>query len=460
MRLAEIATRRVGIWGLGLEGRAVLGAVAASPAGVVVVDEREASALAAEPLPGVDYNWGAGSLERLLDCDLVVVSPGIPRTHPFLETLRAKEIHLTSGSAVWLESEAARAVGVTGTKGKSTTASLIHAILSQPTGTGTGTGTRTGTGTDAGAVLAGNIGLPLLAVPPGPATVVAELSSYQCFWITRSPRVAVVTNLYEEHLPWHGSLERYWQDKARIAVHGAAVLVCDEPTLAKLVSVEPRVRELPTLLAATSGEDIVDRDGTRLLTVRELPPHLRAGHLVSSVRLAVLAAGAALETPLSPDAVRRGLAGHAPLPHRLETISRDGGLVWVDDTLSTTANSVIAAVEAFDAEHTILIVGGQDRGISYQPLNDFLLGSPRRVDVIAIPSNGPAVVAEFGERRPDRVHPAAGLREAVALAARLGSPGCHVILSPGAPSYDRYANYAEKSAEFHDAVTRLHPPTP
>ncbi|WP_226931319.1 UDP-N-acetylmuramoyl-L-alanine--D-glutamate ligase [Parafrankia sp. CH37] len=446
--MAEIATRRVGIWGLGLEGRAVLGAVAASPAGVVVVDEREASADVAETLPGVEYNWGAGSLERLLDCDLVVVSPGIPRTHPFLETLRAKEIHLTSGSAVWLESEAERAVGVTGTKGKSTTASLIHAILSQPTGT------------DAGAVLAGNIGLPLLAVPPGPAAVVAELSSYQCFWITRSPRVAVVTNLYEEHLPWHGSLERYWQDKARIAVHGAAVLVCDEPTLAKLVSVEPRVRGLPTLLAATSGEDIVDRDGTRLLTVRELPPHLRAGHLVSSVRLAVLAAGAALETPLSPDAVHRGLAGHAPLPHRLETISRDGGLVWVDDTLSTTANSVVAAVEAFDAEHTILIVGGQDRGISYQPLNDFLLGSPRRVDVIAIPSNGLAVVAEFGERHPDRVHPARGLREAVALAARLGSLGSHVILSPGAPSYDRYANYAEKSAEFHDAVTRLYSPSP
>jgi UDP-N-acetylmuramoylalanine--D-glutamate ligase len=441
MRLPEIATRRIGIWGLGLEGRAVLDAVRDSPAGVVVVDEQE-TPRAVERFPGVEYNWGAGSLDRLFDCDLVVVSPGIPRTHPFFDSLRAKEIPLTSGSAVWLDSEASRTVGVTGTKGKSTTASLVHAILSQSTE----------------AILAGNIGLPLLAVPPGECPVVAELSSYQCSWISRSPRVAVVTNLYEEHLPWHGSLEQYWRDKARIAAHGAEALVCDAETLDKLVSVDPRVRRLSPLLVATSGDDIVGRDGTRLLTVRELPPHLRARHLVASVRMAVLAAGEALGTPLSPDTVRRGLGGYAPLPHRLETVSRGGGLVWVDDTLSTTAHSVIAAVEAFGADRTILIVGGQDRGISYQPLNDFLLASPRAVDVIAIPSNGPAAVAEFRQRHPERVHLAAGLRDAVTLAARLGSPGCHVILSPGAPSYDRYANYAQKSADFCDAVTRLYPP--
>lgn len=444
MHSNRLTAPRLGIWGFGVEGRAALLALAPSYTAVTIVDERQ-DAPAIEPVPGIQIEWGGHQLQHLLHCDLVVVSPGVPRTHPFFLELKAKGLRVTSGSAMWLDANADRTVGVTGTKGKSTTSALIHHIIRL-------------TGTDC--VLAGNIGHPLIGVADDGRVVVAELSSYQCSWIDRSPRIAVVTNLFEEHLPWHGTLHRYWADKARIATQGAETLICDGETFEKLRSVNAAVDQLSPLLVQTSGHQITAPDGTTLLTVDDLPPSLRARHLVAGVRAAVLAACAALGTPIPASELAAGLEGFSPLPYRQEIVGRAGGLVWVDDTLSTTPESVIAAVETFRPNHTILIVGGQDRGVSYDPLNDFLTANPDPLDVIAIPTNGPSAIDSFGRVRPERVHLAADLREAVALASRIGSPGGYVILSPGAPSFDFYRDYREKSAVFREAVRRLQTDAP
>jgi UDP-N-acetylmuramoyl-L-alanine---L-glutamate ligase len=430
------AAPSLGIWGFGLEGRAAVSALASSYAAVTIVDERH-DAPAVDLVADIQAEWAGHQLERLLHCDLVVVSPGVPRTHPFLGELKAKGVRVTSGSAMWLDRNAGRTVGVTGTKGKSTTSALIHHIIRLA---------------GAGCVLAGNIGHPLISVPEDGRLVVAELSSYQCSWIDRSPRIAVVTNLFEEHLPWHGTLRRYWADKARIAALGAESLICDAETFGKLRSVDSAVGQLSPLLVQTGGDEITAPDGTTLLTVDDLPPPLRARHIVASVRAAVLAACAALGTSIPASGLTAGLERFSPLPCRLEVVGRSGGLVWVDDTLSTTPESVIAAVEAFRPNHTVLIVGGQDRGVSYEPLNKFLVSSPDPVDVIAIPTNGPRSVDSFRRVRPEKVHLAADLQEAVALAAQIGSPGTYVILSPGAPSFDLYRDYRDKSAAFREAI--------
>jgi UDP-N-acetylmuramoylalanine--D-glutamate ligase len=441
MHLPRLAAPHLGIWGFGVEGRAALSALASSYAAVTIVDERH-DAPAVEPVPGTHIEWAGYQLQRLLDCDLVVVSPGVPRTHPFFAELTAKGVRTTSGSAMWLDTNAGRTVGVTGTKGKSTTSALVHHILRVA---------------GVGGILAGNIGHPLISVPDDERLVVAELSSYQCSWIDRSPRIAVVTNLFEEHLPWHGTLRRYWADKARIATRGAEILICDTETFGKLRSADPAVDQLSPLFVQTSGHQITAPDGAALLTVGDLPPSLRARHLVASVRTAVLAAQVALGTSIPASDLIAGLREFSPLPHRLEVVEKHGGLVWVDDTLSTTPESVIAAVEAFRPNHTVLIVGGQDRGVSYEPLNNFLAADPDPVDVIAIPTNGPSSVDSFRRTRPGKVHLAADLQEAVALASRIGSPGSYVILSPGAPSFDLYRDYRHKSAAFREAVRRLQP---
>jgi UDP-N-acetylmuramoylalanine--D-glutamate ligase len=265
----------------------------------------------------------------------------------------------------------------------------------------------------------------------------------------------VVTNLFEEHLRWHGTLKKYWEDKARIVTQGAEFLICDAETFDKLSSVDGNVGQLSSLLIQTSGSDIVAPDGTSLLTVDNLPVSLRARHLVSNVRAAVLAACIALGTPVSSFDLTTGLKEFIPLPCRLEIVGENGGILWVDDTLSTTPESVIAAIEAFKEKHIVLILGGQDRGISYKPLNNFLAVNSDSVDVIAIPSNGLKAVDSFRRLWPAKVHAAANLREAVTLASLISSPGDCVILSPGAPSFDFYRNYRDKSAVFREVVQQL-----
>lgn len=439
MHSRDAGARRLGIWGFGVEGRATLAALAPSFASVVVFDERDAVS-EVHPREGVEFCHGSDRISQLLSCDLVVVSPGVPSTHPFLIELKNKGIKLVSGSAFWLESNAQRTIGVTGTKGKSTTAALIHHILRNA---------------NENSVLAGNIGIPLIGVTQDESLVVAELSSYQCWWITRSPRVSVVTNLFEEHLPWHGGLQQYWQAKARIVTFGAEFLICDLTTWEKLKSVDKNVNETPVLLIQESGSEILTKDGTPVLSVDELPARLKASHLVSSIRASVLAASVFLDATRLSSILQGSLREFNQLPHRLEIVRSLRGVRWVDDSLSTTPQSVIAAIQSFQPGRIVLIVGGQDRGISYAPLNEFLKSTLEAVDVITIPTNGPSAVAKFREYQPNRVHDAATLRDAVLLASKIAPIGSHVILSPGAPSYDFYENYKSKSSEFREAIKRL-----
>ncbi len=439
MHSRDTVTGRLGIWGFGAEGRATLAALAAGFTSVIVFDEN------ADPRgeslgEGVEFYQGADNFAQLLGCDLVVVSPGVPSTHPLLAELTRSGVKTVSGSAWWLESNAQRTIGVTGTKGKSTTAALVHAILG---------------GAEVDSVLAGNIGIPLIGVEPDERLVVAELSSYQCWWITRSPRVAVVTNLFEEHLPWHGGLREYWQAKARIAALGAEFLICDSATWEKLQSADENVRRPSTLIIPESGSEILAQDGTPVLSVADLPASLSAAHLVSSVRAAVLAASVFVDSTRLSAVLKTALREFDQLPHRLEVVGSSRGVTWIDDTLSTAPESVIAAIQSCRPGHVVLIVGGQDRGISYEPLNDFLKSNPEDIDVITVPSNGTRAIDRFREFRPNQVHDTENLRDAVTLAAKIAPAGSRVVLSPGAPSYDFYRNYQAKSAEFRDAIERL-----
>lgn len=439
MRSGDAGTSRLGIWGFGIEGRAALTALASTFASVVVFDEY-ANSTATDPIAGVDFYQGVAHIHELLNCDLVVVSPGVPSTHPFLAELKSSRAKLISGSSLWLERNAQRTIGVTGTKGKSTTAALIHHIFGCA---------------EVDSVLAGNIGIPLIGVQQDERLVVAELSSYQCWWITRSPRVAVVTNLFEEHLSWHGNLRNYWQAKARIAAFGAEFLICDTLTWEKLKSANRYANRTSTLLIQESGPGIITQDGTPVLSIEDLPASLRRRHLLPSVRAAVLAASIFVDTTMLSSVLRSALHEFKQLPHRLEVVGTVGGVTWVDDTLSTTPQSVIVAIQSFQPNRTVVIVGGQDRGISYEPLNDFLISNSEAIDVITIPTNGRSAVAAFREVRPNKVHEATSLREAVTLASKIAPLGSRVVLSPGAPSFDFYKNYHAKSAEFRDAIERL-----
>ncbi len=443
-----------GIWGGGREGHAAvdyMDRTYASPP-LIVADENQS--LAWPDLPGnAQLYLGPDALAHLLDADRVVVSPGIPGVHPFRRTLSDHSIPLTSGTDLWMQTHADRAIGVTGTKGKSTTTSLITALLAR---------------SGVQARLAGNIGIPLLTLPPFAGTTVVELSSYQCHSLTRSPRIAVIVDLFQEHLTWHGSLEAYWRDKCRIFTEGAEILIADEDTLAKIDSLGLPREKVLTLLPSAGVAALVDAalgqiDPAERSLLFSSRPGLHnltlAVCAVDALLASAIPGGTAVSPPptaLTEDMVADVIAHFESLPHRLALIAHAAGRDWYDDTLSTSAESLVAAAQTLEATPRILIVGGQSRGIAYDAVNDYLLTQTGNLPyVITIPSNGPEIVVPYGEAHPDQVIQARSLDEAVAIAARIGPAGSSVILSPGAPSYDLYANYEAKSAAFASLIAQL-----
>ncbi len=426
----------VGIWGFGREGISM--ARMASAAGALRVEAvDDAGRLPYETPEGIDrlvVYRGPEHLARLHECDVVFVSPGIPWHQPTFEQLRASGIRISSAADWFVAKFGAQTIGVTGTKGKSTTASFLGGLLR-------------GLGVDA--VVAGNIGTPLSDLSPRPGeVVVAELSSQQAALLETSPAVAVITNLYEDHLDWHGDTASYYAAKANVFRHGARSLVCTPDVVARLASIG--VTDLPPTLRLVDPATVPDLPGETVMSF---------AHNAVNAALAVVAAAEMTGRTVGDDVVVAAAAEFEGLPHRLQTVrvtDVDGRPVrWVDDTLATTGESVVAALRSTRPDEVVaLIVGGMDRHLDYGQVDDYLTGGARHVTLVQSPSNGARIGAGFAAAHPDRTHVVGSLEEAVRVAAAV--PGVDVVLlSPGAASYDLFANYVAKGAAFRTFIDAL-----
>lgn len=422
MRFSDLDGRRVAVWGLGLEGRAALAALTAH--GI--------AASVAESDADVDV---------LRAAEVIVKSPGVPVSSALYASLVEAGVSFTSNTDLWLSSNSDRAIGVTGTKGKSTTSSAIAHLLAA-------------LGEEVS--LGGNIGVSLLdAAPTG--TVVMEVSSYQAQSISVSPRVAVVTSLFPEHLPWHGSEERYFADKLRLVSQGAAVVVAPGHDLALV----ERIREVLPKAATLhlTGERLYADErglhwtGVGSITPADLP--LIGVHNARNLALAVLAVAVSLDISASDpralqllDAVRT----FQPLAHRMETVPSRDGRRWIDDSLATAPEAVIAALSVFPSEPVALILGGADRGLDLSPLAAYLRGRHAPVHLLLI---GPAG-ARFGrEQTVDLPHAAiefGRMADAVEWGLSIANPANVVLLSPGAPSFDEYKDYADRARHMCELI--------
>jgi UDP-N-acetylmuramoyl-L-alanine---L-glutamate ligase len=433
VRLADLRGRSVVVWGTGREGQAAVAAVrAAGPAVLVAVaDTADAATFA-----GVDLYGGEEAYARLLGADVVVRSPGVPNTHPWVRELRARGVPVTGGSALWMADHAPRTVGVTGSKGKSTTSSLISHLL-----------------TAAGRpnVFGGNIGVPLLDLPDAERYVL-ELSSYQCSDLTESPAVAVVTSLFPEHLDAHGGEREYYRDKLNLLAHGPALIVVngsDERLAAELGGVRDAQGRPPVDATALFrvADGVVLRGDEELFPRAALPLVGRHNERNLAVALAVLDG---LGVDVSDPAVAAGVASYAVLPHRLTEIADPSGLTFVDDTLSTSPYSALHAVDAYEGRPLTLIVGGTDRGLDYAPLRAGLAG--RELTVLGIPDSGPRILEALRDLPGVRTEETEDLVAAVTRARALTPAGGVVLLSPAAPSYGRFRDFEHRSAVFAQAV--------
>jgi UDP-N-acetylmuramoylalanine--D-glutamate ligase len=429
------AGKKVTVAGLGRFGGQIAAArwLCAQGARVVVTDLDPAEKLAdsleqLKDLP-IEYRLAGHRLEDFTEADVVVASPAIPLQNKFLSAARAAGKIITAEIRLFIERCPAQIIGVTGTKGKSTTTAMLGKML-QTVGT-----TRVG----------GNIGKSLLAelenIRPGDF-VVLELSSYMLEYLREmqwSPHVALVTMIASDHLAWHGSQEAYVDAKRNIlrfqTADDFAVLNEDDPISAGLA-------------LETSGKTILyglkNRKKFQLLVPGK--------HNQANAQGALAAAGI---FGVDFTSAQAALARFAGLPHRLERVHENDGVLFYNDSIATIPDAAVAALESFPAKKVIQIVGGYGKEMPITALGAAL--NARAKAVLCIGETGPAI-ADWMEASQNQgavpTYRCGDLATAMTVAREIATAGDIVLLSPGFKSYDQFVNF-EKRGEMFTELARV-----
>ena len=397
----------------------------------VTVDSGEADIADTEVIAPADLR----SAIRSHRFGLIVKSPGVSRYKDIFDIARDAGIPVTSNLNLWGAAYRAdrTVIAITGTKGKSTTATLVHLMLTR-------------SGIDAG--LAGNVGLAPLEIADRHALVIFELSSYQTSDMNFLPDIAVVTNLYPEHVDWHGSVERYYRDKLHLIDRDGSFAVALGAAAKGNALVAMAVRDHRRLVRDLTADEsaVVDK---AVATSR-----LKGVHNLDNARLAAqvaLAAGGTL------DGIARGIAAFVPLPHRLEE-HRFGGTIFVNDSISTTPEATKAALAAYQGHRLALIAGGHEREQDYGELAGLLAGYG--VTTLAcLPVTGGRLASAARLAAPQITVIEAPDLEAAMLALHQQRQAYDaVILSPGAPSYNQFKNFEERGRRFVELAKAIFTP--
>lgn len=395
--------------------------------------EKLANSIAA--LNGLDIEFHLGSHDEkdFTGCDLLVVNPAIPFDSPFLQAARNAGVKITTEINLFLSRCRGEIIGVTGSAGKSTTVSMISAILSSHAPTHLG----------------GNIGVSLLdeldSIEPD-HLVVLELSSFQLFYtplIAKSPHVAVITNLHPNHLDRHGNMTNYAEAKKNIfrfqGPDDVLILNRDDPEVANW-------RDESVGIVRTFSPD--DEPAFDL----KIPGRHNQANAQAAWQVAKYF-GIARET------VAKTLADFTGLAHRLELITQYKDIRIYNDSKATTPQETIAALEAFPARKIVAIVGGYDKKIDLTPLNRALV--ERAKAVITIGQTGESIAKgvetiKAGSHFPIVVR-AHHLPAAVNAAIGLCQPGDNLLLSPACASHDMFENYQQRGKIFVDLIRSIVP---
>lgn len=450
--------RRVTVMGLGSFGGG-LGAVkflARRGALVTVTDLRSPDQLREtleelQNVPIAQWRLGEHLADDFTSAELVVVNPAVKPDHPLIQLCQSRGVPLTSEMNLFVQHQRGTLIGVTGSNGKSTTTALLHNMLFQ-------TGRR--------CWLGGNLGKSLLPdvdqIQPGDF-VVLELSSFQLEGLDRlqiSPHISVVTNFSPNHLDWHGTLEHYRRAKQAIVrwqtTNDVAVVNGDDADLRAWSTTGQRLE----FGLHDSGADGVFNLGTDCLV------RYRGGETNLALRdwltlpgrhnlaNAMAATAAAWALGAEPFTIQRGLETYQPLPHRLQFVGEVGGRRCYNDSLATTPESAMVALEAFDSP-ILLIAGGYDKHIDLTPFGQAIATRTKGVALIGQTSTTLRQIIERQPAATTRVAPSLkSLRSAFEWTIAQSAPGDVVLLSPGCASYDWFQNFADRGSQFVELVSK------
>jgi UDP-N-acetylmuramoylalanine--D-glutamate ligase len=383
----------------------------------------------------VSIRTGKDAFSSLTEFDCIIKSPGISPYRQEIAAAIEAGIPFTSGTQLWCDAHRnERIIAITGTKGKSTTASLIAHLLNH-----------TGHQTE----LLGNIGKPALACHDAPDDTqffVMELSSYQTTKLHCAAEIAVLLNLFPEHTDWHGSTAQYFHDKTTFLLNPDIQSVVIDPAAENIPAA---VQELKNLAAFNTPQGFHVRgawvmEGERqVIDMASLP--LKGQHNLKNLCAALTVIkllGIDPETTLPTLETFRGL------PHRLASLGHIDGVEYINDSISTTPESAMAALQSFPGRPCTQLLGGYDRNLDWSEFARQSRNTSLKV-AITLPGNGERIAAALRQANPAlKVFESNSLEEAVEKAGKATPKGGVVILSPGAPSYGYYRNYKERGDEF------------
>ena len=387
---------------------------------------RSAERLINRLVPNTDYFVADGNeqiaAEAAKGYDLIIKSPGVP-----MRVMGGVEC--SSLTDLYLQVYGDKTVGVTGTKGKSTTASLIHHLLP-------------------GSILAGNIGIPLFDILDDlheDSIVVAEISCHQLENIHRAPHISVLLNLFQEHLDHYENYMGYKMAKMQIGLrqreNNHFFYCSDNAELAELVG----SLSMPGFIHPYSINNITDEERTLL----EACP-LEGEHNRSNALVACRVASLVTRQPIST--FNSQLSTFQGLHHRMERVGEYRGITWYDDSISTIPAAAIAAVRALGRVDT-LILGGFDRGIDYTPLVDFLQQNPIK-NLVFVGAAGRRIHSQFSILNSQFLIED-DYTKIVPWCAEHTPQGGVVLLSPAAASYDAFRNFEHRGDFFREQILKL-----
>lgn len=385
MKVESLKGKFIVIWGTGREGKA-------------------AEAFIRARLPDADIGFVDEATDKditvkLKSADVIVKSPGVSLYHPLL-----KGRNVTSLMNLWFATpHTAKTICITGTKGKSTTSALLGHVLER-------LGKK--------AAVLGNIGTPISEAPADAEYLVIETSSYQAANFDGQCDIAAVTSLYPEHLDWHGDWDRYVSDKLHLL--GQADVKIISPQVKDAAPV-PR-----SCVIAAAVSDTIPNE------------YLSRAHNLANVAI-VLEVVKALG--LDHAAAIAAMADFKGLPHRQQELGTKGGILYVDDSIATTPQAAMAAMEVYRDRPITLVVGGYDRGVDYAPLIDYIRVHKIR-GVVGIGPAGARILKDIAGQAADT------MAQAIERARLLTPEGGVILLSPAAPSFGLFKNYIERGAAF------------
>lgn len=449
--LRSLKGRRVDVVGIGVSNQPLLELLAGSGATVTARDKKSREALGEVAgwleTQGIRLVLGEDYLEAI-QADVVFRTPGLRPDHPGLRKAKEAGAEITSEMEVFFQLCPCPVVAVTGSDGKTTTATLIAEMLRTA-------GRRVWLG--------GNIGTPLLAqvdrMEVGDIAVL-ELSSFQLMTLEQSPPVAVITNLSPNHLDWHHGMEEYVAAKCNLFAHQGKkdllVLNQDNEITCSLEKKAPgRVRMFSRKERLSGGlwleEDTIMADGQTVMTRKDI--RLPGLHNLENY----LAACAAVWDLVPLEAIIQVARDFSGVEHRLELVREFDGVRWYNDSIGTSPTRTLAGLSCFD-QKVILLAGGYDKQLPFDLLGAVI---PEKVKTLILcgataEKIEAAVLAapDYQSSRPEILH-AENMENLVKLAAGKAKQGDVVLFSPACASFDQYPNFMARGNHFKEIVNKL-----